>query len=394
MKNFYRGLVLIPVISSFLVLSCEIEEPEPDKPDLRPASTPVINEVFTLPHDHQNVFWWIEFLNPTPDTVDLTGWTISLTTLRVKYFQILYGRLDTVVRLDTIKRYDTLGNQLSVVSQTDTLRLLSMGSLAEFYSYPPDTGVFDVPFAEGVYDPRMYDTPFRPVEKMVLSPSGLFTIVNNKGRVEDYTQWGEGDSRFRKEKSAREFPLQLGYFNPFGVLDLREIVSKGAFKGVVDSVDTLLPTRIDTRTTLPGVRVGYDTLRYFRISDSTYVVTLITIHDTIKTVTLRDTLGYWANAYAFILHPKQQLILKRPTGQIVDVVRIGPAGDPLFPDQDSISVLLSSRNQPISKPPEFESVARYVGGYFTGNTLNDFYHTNRPTRPPIPHGRSTVFKGR
>jgi len=392
MKNV-KPRFIFPLLVSLVALSCQLDELEPPKPDLRPASTPVINEVFTLPHDRQNTFWWIEFFNPTRDTFDLTGWTISLTTHSVDYFQVISGRLDSVIRIDTSRLFDTLGNHLGDTVTIDTLRRVSLASLAEFYSYPPDTGKFDVPFAEGVYNAQMYYTPVEVGERIILPPNGLFTIVSSTARLEQYSRWGEGDSRLRREKNAQTFPLQIVSVPPYGVFDLANIVRNGAFRGPVYNVDTLVPTRINQLVTSPGVRVGYDTLRT-RISSGAFVVTRITIFDTIKTVTIIDTLGYWAKAYAFNLHPKDQLILKNATGQIVDVVRIGPAGDSLFANQSNISPLLGPSNQPIPTPPEFESVARYMGGYFTGNTSNDFYSTVSPFLPPIPHGRNGVAKGR
>ena len=98
----------------------------------------------------------------------------------------------------------------------------------------------------------------------------------------------------------------------------------------------------------------------------------------------------------FHFRTTDQLVLKDSSGNVVDVVRYGnyvypgPGADP-FPTNRSIGVI-----------PEFQSVARYFGAYWTGNTVDDFYitwpnDTNLPggavawTRP-IPHWLSQAYK--
>lgn len=92
--------------------------------------------------------------------------------------------------------------------------------------------------------------------------------------------------------------------------------------------------------------------------------------------------------YYFIILPKEQPVLRDPSGKIVDVVRLGDSvytnviGDSVYSDP-----LLSSSNRSSGPVPEFESTARYARGYFTGNTANDFYIT-RPGLIPTPHARN------
>ncbi|MCZ6775419.1 MAG: hypothetical protein O7D34_03045 [Ignavibacteria bacterium] len=134
-----------------------------------------------------------------------------------------------------------------------------------------------------------------------------------------HTNWGPGDSRFRRE---REF-----------------------FQGPVSSFDTVAVS---------------DTLITIRISSKGYI---------------------------FSIQPSDQLMLKDPSGKIVDVVRMG---DSLYTDP-GLDPLLGPGNQSIGAVPTFESIARYAGGYFSGNTANDFYITG-PGVIPIPHWYSQLLK--
>lgn len=89
-------------------------------------------------------------------------------------------------------------------------------------------------------------------------------------------------------------------------------------------------------------------------------------------------------SFQFRFNPSDQVVLKDTAGNIVDVVRYGnyqytgPETDPL----------LSQSNRSIGVIPNYQSIARFAGGYFTGNTANDFYITAQApyiqTRP-IPH---------
>ncbi len=278
---------LLCLVMMFLFHACLLETEPPILPDLRPASNLVINEVFTLPPSNPNWYTWIEFYNPTRDTIDLTGWTISYFTSRL---------------------------QDSIVVSLDTAFSRILSFHGEFISF--DTLAFlDVPFASGLL-----------TESVRLPPSGLYTIVSNEAKLLDHTRWGPGDQRFRVEK-------------PF-------------VQGPVSSIDTFYSS--------PGV-------------DS--IVVAVKLYD-----------------YSFFIQPKEQLVLKDPSGRIVDVVRMGDSvytnaiGDSTYAD-----LLLGPSNRSIGTVPEFESVARYVGGYFTGNTSNDFYVT-RPGLVPIPHWYSQLYK--
>lgn len=91
---------------------------------------------------------------------------------------------------------------------------------------------------------------------------------------------------------------------------------------------------------------------------------------------------------SFQFRTTDQLVLKNPQGQVVDVVRYGnyvyggPGSDP-FPANRSTGVM-----------PEYQSIARFNGAYFTGNTAEDFYITGTqiPLTRPIPHWHSQAYK--
>ncbi len=68
------------IIAALVLSSCELVTEDPQQPTLRPANHLVINEVFTLPPTNQRAYCWVEFYNPTNDTVNTNGWTFSFTT--------------------------------------------------------------------------------------------------------------------------------------------------------------------------------------------------------------------------------------------------------------------------------------------------------------------------
>jgi len=171
--RFVQRKVFFLTAASLFVSGCEIATEEQGLPDIRPASTVVINEVFTLPLDHPNFHTWIEFYNPTADTVDLTNWTLTLET----------ARLTDIVTVDL----DSLGN------------FLRFSFTTEFYGF----GEFDVPFAEGVFD-----VPGQDEDTVLVPPNGLFTIVSDEDRMLIYTNWGTGPSALRRDRGAFQGPIE------------------------------------------------------------------------------------------------------------------------------------------------------------------------------------------
>lgn len=284
MNHLRLSALFFLVTSALVAAGCEIETETQFNEDVRPASTLVINEVFTLPAAHPTYFCWIELLNPTRDTVDLSGWTLSFTTGRyTEMLSIAYDMRDSTFQ---------------------TFRFL--GRSEEF----DGVGLYDVPFAEGVYvDTFGIPTP--------LPPTHLFTIVSDSNRFDDHTRIGPGPGyeRYREKIRGPIYSQVLG--------------------GIIDT--------------------------FFQV------------------VNIRTKL------YSLHLSATEQLQLKNPAGNVVDVVRYGnysypgPGVDP-YPGNRSVGLI-----------PEFEAIGRYARGYFTGNTANDFYVT-KPNLRPTPHAYNPAYK--
>lgn len=188
-------LCLPLLAASWLVFAgCEIETVEPAGAQKSPASTVVINEVFTLPFSNPGRFNWIEFFNPTNDTSDLTGWTMEYQTYRIN--------TTATIAVDTNGVYTVLS----------------------FRSIVDGFGLFQVPFT-GFSSPN----PDAPPPRVKLAPGGLLTIVDNESRLRDHTGWGPADDRYRRETTI--------------------------FYGAVDTVDTLLSS--DTLTVIAASWKAY-----------------------------------------------------------------------------------------------------------------------------------------
>jgi hypothetical protein len=93
-----------------------------------------------------------------------------------------------------------------------------------------------------------------------------------------------------------------------------------------------------------------------------------------------------AKFYGFFLQPTDQLVLKDPGGNVVDVVRYGgyvyqgAAIDDPAPGNMSIGLI-----------PEFQSIQRFAVAYSTGNTATDFY-VSTSAIIPTPHWYSLRYK--
>jgi len=122
---------------------------------------------------------------------------------------------------------------------------------------------------------------------------------------------------------------------------------------------------------------------YRQIIEGPVDTSKVPVDSTYSNLDIPDTIRF--TNYVFILSPTAQLVLKDPSGTVVDVVRYGnyswpgPGADP-YPGNQSMGFI-----------PEYYSIARYAGAYWTGNTANDFYYTNSILRP-LPHYYSEAFK--
>ncbi|MFN0158192.1 MAG: hypothetical protein ACKVRP_09000 [Bacteroidota bacterium] len=170
---------LLVLIASVLIVSqfgCEIVTEDPPLPDLRPAPTVVINEVFTLPITHPSFYSWIEFINPTNQMVEITDWTLGMTTFR---------QLSTILVRTTSAGGFQLLNQTIVVDSF---------------------GVFDVPLAQPLSF-NSADIPGIYEDTIRLTPNTLLTMVNNESRLLAHTDYGPEDERFIKVVGLFEGPL-------------------------------------------------------------------------------------------------------------------------------------------------------------------------------------------
>ncbi len=283
MKITIHWFLSAVLIAGMFLAGCDLVTIPPDPKTFTSANNVVINEVFTLPFTSQNFHSWIEFYNPTNQTVDMRGWTLTFGAPR--FF------LEQILPKDTVT--DSLG-----------FRWFYLDPIQIGFSVDSSFTVADVPLA---------------TSRTEVKAGQLFTLVSDRNLLEVFTDLGPGPGPAR----------------------FQQII-----EGPVDTSKVPI--------------------------DSTY-----------SNIGIPDTIRF--TNYVFILSPTAQLVLKDPGGNVVDVVRYGnytwpgPGADP-YPGNQSIGFL-----------PQYYSIARYAGAYWTGNTANDFYFTNSRLRP-IPHYYSQAFK--
>ncbi|MBM2847001.1 MAG: hypothetical protein HW407_2313, partial [Bacteroidetes bacterium] len=144
MKHLTSVAVLLLVAIS--LPSCELQTNTPDPPPPSATNHIVINEIFSLPLTNQNTFRWIEFSNPTGQTVDMNGWSLGFTTRKTSIIT------------------DTAGN----------FRNFEIDSVDKYYNVP-------------IRD------PIRPGGSLNVRPNEFLIIVNNEDRLENYTVYGPGE---------------------------------------------------------------------------------------------------------------------------------------------------------------------------------------------------------
>ena len=142
---------------------CHLETDPYDPPQFPSrANSVVINEVFTLPLTDQNFYSWIELYNPTGAAVDLTGWTLELTTAKIPSATVLYKGIDVDTSL-------TPPETSVVYIGRDSI---ATGSL--------QVGRFPIQFAgQGTSSD--------------LSPESFLVLVTNKERMLTFTAEGPGN---------------------------------------------------------------------------------------------------------------------------------------------------------------------------------------------------------
>jgi hypothetical protein len=154
------------------------------------------------------------------------------------------------------------------------------------------------------------------------------------------------------------------------------VLLPNALMTVVDNESRMLDV---TRWGPGDSRFQYETQLFYGLPELTD--TLLYVPDSV--IVFRG--GY--SSYGFLLNATEELVLRNPAGQVVDVVRYGgyqpPSPDP-YPG-----------NQSFAPIPPFESIYRYAGGYKTnnpwGNTANDFDRSRADVRP-VPNWYSQPHK--
>jgi hypothetical protein len=134
--------------------------------------------VFTLPLDNPGFYSWIEFYNPTKNTIDLTKWTLSMHTYRLDM---------------------SLGATVEIDSATGGFRVLSTFQAI----FLDSIGVFDVPFGEGLFG----IAGVFPAETTLVRPGKLLTLVNNEAKMLDHTNWGPPEQGEQREQRHNDFGL-------------------------------------------------------------------------------------------------------------------------------------------------------------------------------------------
>lgn len=282
--NIIKNLIFCGVLAFAGVLhsGCELTTEDPASPNVRPASTLIINEVFTLPATNQRQHCWIELYNPRPDTVNLTGWSLEFSARQYRFRYILDSTFNP--------------RSFALLSVKDSV-------------YRTVFGVTGGQLPGGLPGIR-------------LNGFNFITIGSSESKIRDYTDLGPGEG-------------PKYYASPF----------------------------LGGELTGPGF-VGTASIRL--LPDTTY----------------EAIIGF----NEFMLKTTDQIVLRNAQDQVVDVVRYGnytPTGTDPYPNNKSLGMI-----------PEFQSLARWAGAYYSGNTAADFYITGSQVAQtrPIPHWLSQAFK--
>jgi Lamin Tail Domain len=174
-----------------LVIGCEVVTENPPSPIYSPAHNVVINELFLLPPTNPNYFFWIEFYNPTSSLVQMSGWTLGLTTTQIYI------------------AYDSTGF---------------------------------IRGAGGDTIPTYHDVPLKVLRNHPLSPNGFQTIVSDIDRMQNYTGWVgstdplvQGTTLFLEPDTVRVDSIVQVLFT-FALNQSDQLVLKDSLGTVVDVV--------------------------------------------------------------------------------------------------------------------------------------------------------------
>lgn len=103
-----RTFLLFGLIAAALVSGgCDFTTEPPTVRTYPAASHVVINEVYTLPAGHPNIHSWVELYNPSQDTVDLNGWTLTFTARQQRIITLNYPDSTGEDTLVTLYQFDS-----------------------------------------------------------------------------------------------------------------------------------------------------------------------------------------------------------------------------------------------------------------------------------------------
>lgn len=155
MKSIARFFPPVLALGFLALCGCEIDTVEGRRPQFSPSPTVVINEVFTLSETDPGLYSWVEFFNPTAESVDVTDWTLECRTNRLRY--------NVLVIVDS-----------GVIREREPV-------IVAF-----DQGTYRIPITRFVDDPRL-------TVEVGIKPRGFLTIVDNDIRLRNNTNYGPAD---------------------------------------------------------------------------------------------------------------------------------------------------------------------------------------------------------
>lgn len=309
---------------------------EPGKSSPSPQSTNhmIINEVFTLPPAHQGTYSWIELMNPTTEFIKTVD-----TLIRKPIPQDTTVAADPSVLLrDTVTIRAMYLKFTAEASFENPFSFSPAVSIGEKEMYLPlsivHIGMMFTPLflqATGLPD-SVVSSDSMLVQITQLAPNGMNVYTNFFSRLDDDTDIG----------NAAWIVMQAQVVFGFDTLvSINEIFPSAPSKKIYQPYTTFyLPTTGEIQLVE---------------REETFIRSVVATSDP----SLPFSLPF--NCIDTVLALNET---------VLDVVRYG--------NFSTTGVTLKPNNKSAGYIPEFYSLARYAGGYFTDNTKNDFYFESQP----------------
>ncbi len=335
MKNsilFYSLAFLLACAGMFS--GCKLAT-EPGKSSPPPQSTNhmIINEVFTLPPTHQGTYSWIELMNPT------TGFVKTIDTL-----------IRRPIPMDTVNVDPFLLAHDTVTIRAMYLKFRAEASFENPFSFSPaipigmkemylplsivHAGIMFSTFmltATGLPDSVTSNDSLLTVITQ-LAPNGMNIYTNFYFRLDDHTDIGNA------AWTVMQAPVVFGFDTLISIGDI--FPSAPAGKIYQPYTTFYLPTTGEIQLVE---------------REETFIRSVTATNDP----SLPFSLPF--NCVDTVLALNEV---------VLDVVRYG--------NFSTTGISLKPNNKSAGFIPEFYSLARYAGGYFTDNTRNDFYFESQP----------------